>query len=192
MVTFLRILVGVALLVAVLIGFSYVLPRHITVERDVVIDAPAEVVFEQVNSLQTFAEWSPWSDYDPDMEVVFSGPTEGVGNRMEWSSMDPQVGRGSQEIVESTENRSVRTALDFGEMGSGEAWFVLEPSGTSTNVTWGLEADMGNTPTGRYMGLVMDQLVGGDYERGLAALKLRAEAANAQPGTQESSSKAEN
>ena len=43
-------------------------------------------------------------------------------------------------------------------------------------MTWGLEADMGNAPVGRYMGLMMDRWVGGDFEAGLARLKALVEA----------------
>jgi hypothetical protein len=52
-----------------------------------------------VNSLQAFSEWSPWGDYDPDMQVVYSGPETGVGNTMEWTSDHRNVGNGRQEIT---------------------------------------------------------------------------------------------
>jgi hypothetical protein len=35
---------------------------------------------------------------------------------------------------------------------------------------------MGMNPVGRYMGLMMDRWVGGDYERGLLQLKAQVEA----------------
>jgi uncharacterized protein YndB with AHSA1/START domain len=89
------------------------------VEREVVIDAPPEVVFEHVNSLQAFSEWSPWGDYDPDMQVVYSGPETGVGNTMEWTSDHRNVGNGRQEITEVIENEAVRTSLAFDGMGDG-------------------------------------------------------------------------
>src|SRR5690606_16939708 len=38
-------------------------------------------------------------------------------------------------------------------------------------VTWSMQADMGNNPIGRWMGLMMDSIVGADYETGLASLK---------------------
>jgi hypothetical protein len=174
MVMFLRICLAFLVALAVLAGISYFLPRDVSVARRIEVSAPADAVFQQINSMQAFAQWSPWSDYDPDIAQSFSGPAEGVGNRMEWSSL--VVGSGSQEITESVANESVRTTLDFGDMGSGEAWFVLEPHGGETRVTWGLDADMGNSPAGRYMGLMMDRWVGADYQKGLQRLKARAEA----------------
>jgi uncharacterized protein YndB with AHSA1/START domain len=168
----LLVLLGAVLLLGAL---AYLFPREVTVERSIEIAAPPEEVFPHVNSLQRFAEWSPWQEMDADMQQSFSGPEQGVGNRMEWSSDNPSVGSGSQEITLSIPGQRVETALDFGNMGTARAWHVLEPARSGTEVTWGLLADMGNWPVGRYMGLMMDRWVGADYERGLARLKDRVE-----------------
>lgn len=172
---FRNILIGLVLLVAAAAGLAYLLPRNVIVEREIVVDAPPEEVFEHVNSLQSFSEWSPWNDHDPDMVVTYSGPDSGVGNTMEWTSDHPQVGNGRQEITEVIENESVRTDLDFGEMGTAQAWWLLDETAGGTRVVWGLDADMGNNPVGRWMGLFMDGMVGGDYERGLQRLRTQVE-----------------
>lgn len=170
-----RILIGIVALVAVLLAIGMLLPRNVEVTRSIEIDAPPETVFGHVNSLQRAAEWSPWLGIDPDVQTTYSGPEEGVGNRLEWTSEHPQVGNGAQEIVESDANSRVVSALDFGDMGLASATFDLEPEGDGTLVTWGLDADMGAGPIGRWMGLMMDNWVGADYERGLASLKALAE-----------------
>lgn len=166
-----NILIGLVALVAVAAVVGMFLPRHVTVERNVVIDAAPAAVFPRINSLQAFSEWSPWGDIDPDMVVTYSGPDTGVGNVMVWTSDHPNVGNGRQEILEAVENESVRTALDFGDMGTAEAWWRLVPEGDATRVSWGLTADMGAGPVGRWVGLMMDSWVGADYERGLARLQ---------------------
>jgi Polyketide cyclase / dehydrase and lipid transport len=171
-----RLVAALVAVAAVLVGFAYLLPREVTVTRDTVIEAPRGQVFPHLNSLQKVAEWSPWSDMDPDMRVEFAGPEQGPGNRMTWSSADPAIGEGSQEIIASLPDQRVETALDIGGMGIVTSWLVLRPDGDGTRVTWGLEADMGNAPVGRYMGLMMDQWVGGDFEAGLARLKALVEA----------------
>jgi Polyketide cyclase / dehydrase and lipid transport len=171
-----RLVAALVAVAAVLVGVAYLLPREVTVTRDTVIEAPRGQVFPHLNSLQKVAEWSPWSDMDPDMRVEFAGPEQGPGNRMTWSSADPAIGEGSQEIIASLPDQRVETALDIGGMGIVTSWLVLRPDGDGTRVTWGLEADMGNAPVGRYMGLMMDQWVGGDFEAGLARLKALVEA----------------
>jgi len=171
-----RLAAGLAILVAVLVVVAYLLPREVTVTRSITIDAPPAAVFPHINSLQRFAEWSPWGDIDPDMVQTFSGPEEGVGNRMEWTSEDDRVGSGSQEITLSLPDERVETALDFGDMGLGTAWQEVRPVDGVSEITWGLVADMGLNPIGRWMGLMMDGLVGADYERGLERLKAVVEA----------------
>lgn len=166
-----NILIVIVLLVAALAAAAYLQPRHVIVERSITIDAPAEEVFVHLSSLQAFAEWSPWGDYDPDMMVEFSGPETGVGNVMEWQSDHENVGVGRQEIIELVENERVRTALQFDGFNLAEAWWTLEADGDATQVTWGLDSDMGNNPMYRWMGLMMDGFVGADYERGLERLR---------------------
>lgn len=168
----LKTLLRIALiLVILLVAVAFVLPREIEVVRTTSINAPAEAVFPYVNSMQQTEAWSPWLDRDPDVQLSYSGPESGVGNRMEWASDHPQVGNGSQEITQSVENERVVTALDFGDMGTAEAQFVLEDTGKTTGVTWGFVTDAGMNPIMRYMGLMMDRWVGADYEKGLANLK---------------------
>ncbi|MBF9032991.1 hypothetical protein HKCCE2091_01975 [Rhodobacterales bacterium HKCCE2091] len=168
----LRIVLAVLVVVAlVFVGGAYLMPRHVIIERETVIDAPPEQVFPYLNSLQRSTEWSPWIARASDVDLVFSGPEEGVGNTMAWTSEDPQVGNGRQEIVVSEENSEVRSNLDFGEMGTALAWLVVDAEGDGSRVVWGLDVDMGNSPIGRWLGLKMDDWVGTDYEDGLARLK---------------------
>lgn len=166
-----RIFFGLVVIVLAAAATSYILPRHVIVEREMVMNAPPEVIFQHVNSLRAFSEWSPWGGHDPNMVVNYSGPETGVGNVMEWVSDHPNVGNGRQEITALVENESVRTSLAFDGMGAAQAWWTLTPEGDATRVTWGLDADMGNSPIGRWMGLMMDGFVGADYERGLDQLR---------------------
>ena len=170
-----NILIGLVGLIAVLAVIGLFLPRQVIVERDIVIDAAPEAVFPHVSSLQAFAEWSPWGDYDPDMQVTYSGPEVGVGNVMVWTSDHPNVGNGRQEIIEAIENERIRTALNFDGMPPSEAWWRLEADGEATRVVWGLDADMGGNPINRWFGLLLDGFVGADYERGLSQLQTAVE-----------------
>lgn len=168
----LKWLVGlIAVLAVVFFGGAFLLPKDVTVARSVEINAPASDIFPYVNSLKAAGEWSPWLGRDPQVQLEYSGPDEGVGAKLAWASDDPQVGNGTQEITVSEPDKLVETALDFGPMGQALAKFDLAESGGTTTVTWSLESDMGNNPTWRWMGLMMDDWVGGDYETGLANLK---------------------
>ncbi|WP_170404958.1 SRPBCC family protein [Ruegeria arenilitoris] len=170
-----RILLALLVLVLLLIGVSYLLPGRAEVSRSIVIDAPPAAIFPYVNSMQETEKWSPWLERDPATQLTYSGPEAGVGNALNWSSEHQQVGTGSQEIIESVPDQTVRTALDFGSMGTATASFDLVPEGDRTQVTWGFVTDLGLNPMARWMGLMMDEWVGGDYERGLSNLKVLVE-----------------
>lgn len=165
----------VVVLALVFVAGGFLLPREVQVARSIEIDAAPEIVFPHVNSLKATGEWSPWAARDPEMVVNFSGPDEGVGAAMSWTSDEPSVGEGSQKIVVSEVNARVESDLDFGDMGTAKAAVLLDPNGSATNVTWILVADMGNNPVGRWMGLMMDDWVGADYEIGLSNLKVLVE-----------------
>ena len=171
-----NLFIGLIGLVLLLAAGAYLLPRNVIVEREITIDAPPSEVFPLINSLQRGEEWSPWLERDPEVQISHTGPDAGVGATMEWASDEPSVGNGRQEIIESVADTRVATALDFGDMGTAEAWFDLVPNGGGTSVTWGLNADMGMNPMGRWMGLMMNGMVGADYDQGLANLKALVEA----------------
>ncbi len=157
--------------IVVLVVISFFLPAKVHVERSASIAASPEIVFSYVNSLSEFNRWSPWSEIDPETEYEFSGPDAGVGSKMSWSSENNNVGSGTQEIVESVQNQHVATSLEFQGQGAGQARWVLTPAGEATEITWEFDTEMGMNPVQRYFGLMMDNLIGAQYEQGLANLK---------------------
>ena len=98
-------------------------------------NATADVIFPYVSEFEKMNEWTPWALMDPDTQYVFSGP-EGVGRKVEWTSEDPNVGTGSQRILELRGDEYVKTHLDFGAMGTAVARFDLVETGGKTNLTW--------------------------------------------------------
>ncbi|WP_078121059.1 SRPBCC family protein [Thiosocius teredinicola] len=167
-----RVLLGTLILLAVIGMF---LPDTAQVERSIVINAPADKIFPHLNSMRAFHAWSPWTQVDPDTSYTFEGPEQGVGSRMTWSSGDERVGQGSQEITASAPNQSVDTHLVFGDEGEGDARFVLEPEGQGTRIRWEFETEFGWDLFGRYVGLMLDTMIGTSYDRGLKELKSRIE-----------------
>ncbi len=175
-----RVLVGMAGLIAILVVIGLFLPASVQVERSVSIDAPAEVVYAVVSDLRRFNDWSPWYELDPEASYTISEPASGVGATFAWESEDPSVGSGSQQIIALQENRLVRVSLDFGAQGVAVASYEMQALGEqSTRITWSMETDFGYDLVGRYVGLMIDDWVGRDYEKGLARLKTLVESAAA-------------
>ena len=168
---FLRnLLIFLAVVVVLAVGIGFVLPDTAHVERSVTIDRPPSQVFTVLNGFRRFNEWSPWFDKDPNAKYTYSGPATGVGAMESWSG-NKDVGIGSQTITESKPYESIKAALDFGEMGKAAATYVLTPVGQGTKVTWSLDVNAGGKLIGRYFNLMMDSMVGKDYDKGLAKLK---------------------
>jgi len=163
----LTVLVLLAVVVLVL-GIGAFLPKDFRVERSIEIDAAADVVFDQVNSLRKWDAWSPWIARDPSIENSFAGPEAGVGATVTWTS--EKSGDGTQTITLSERPTRIETKLDFGEMGQPKADWTFEPSGDGVRVTWGLSGNAAG-PLGGYFAKMMDGWVGADYEDGLARLK---------------------
>ena len=167
-------LVGLVILV-VLIGMM--LPRTVQLSRSTMIDAPPSQIFATIDGFRNFERWSPWSEKDPNLKLEISGPAFGVGAHYSWSG-NKDVGTGTQEIIESHPYSDLKIRVTFGGFSQPSiAVFSLEPvEGKGTRVTWALHSDLGANPLLHYFGLLMDRMVGPDYEHGLAKLKTLVEA----------------
>lgn len=166
----LKWLLAVLVILGVLVAGGLLLPASSHLERSVIIERPPAEVFATLNSFQRFNEWSPWFGLDPDAKYSYSGPAAGVGAKMVWVG-NSAIGSGSQEIIESTPDDRIVNALDFGG-SQATASYRLVAEGGGTRVTWSMDSAHGYNPVNRWFGvLLLDSVVGQDYEKGLAKLK---------------------
>ncbi len=169
-------LVGVVALIAIL-SVSLSPKQHM--ERSAVINASPAVVFEQINNLKNCVKWQPWGMQDPNIKYTYEGPEAGVGTKVVWES--EKMGNGSQWIVESEQDKHVKMGLQFAQMGGTYSGDInLEPAEGGTKVTWTYDGDvtgagMASSAMGKIMGMFIDSMLGGDYEKGLSNLKALAE-----------------
>jgi uncharacterized protein YndB with AHSA1/START domain len=169
------------LIVLFLVGGLF-LPRKYHVERSVVIDAPPAAVFPAVNTLKEWPSWTAWTvQRYPDMQISFDGPESGVGAKYSWTGKD--VGVGQIVITESRPYQDIQYDLDFdnGKYLSTGGIKLVDENG-KTKATWWNEGDLGLSPVNRYFGLMMDGMMGPDFQTGLDNLKRKVEAAKAEKG----------
>ncbi len=172
-----KILIGLVVLVLVGLGVGVLLPSHQTVQRSAVFDAKPAAVYAYLNGYHHFNEWSPWAELDPNAQYTVEGPPIGVGAKQSWASKDPNVGSGSQEIVEVKPYSLVQAKLMFGGWdGVSLVSFIIAPEGQGTRLTWSMDSDLGKSPVNHWFGVFLDKMVGKDYDKGLANLKPRLEA----------------
>src|SRR5512146_255816 len=121
-----KILLVLLVVIAILALVSAFLPSKIHVERSVTINRPPKVVFDQVNNLKVWKNWSYWDNIDPNMKSTYEGPESGPGAIHSWSSDHEKVGTGSMTIVEVSEPNSILTSLTFSSMSSPGGWTFSE------------------------------------------------------------------
>ena len=171
--------IGMALLVVLVVFWAIVATRPDTycVERSAVIPAPPEVVFQYVNDFRRWEQWSPFEKMDPTMRKTYEGSSSGVDARYHWEG-NRQAGEGRMRIAESEPARRIAIDLQFIEPfeSTSRTTFTFEPVPTGTRVTWGMAGE--NTTMGKAISLFasMDDMIGKEFEKGLAQLGTVAEA----------------
>ena len=164
--------IGAIALLVVAAGFF--IPSKFDVQRSVEINAAPRKIYDLIVEPKKWTEWSVWTKRDPGMRITYSGPPFGMGAT--WSWVSTSEGSGSMEFTRVEPDRAVEYSLLFPEfnMRSNGA-LRLEPAGNATRVTWTNHGDVGSNPLKHYLAMMMDRLVGPDFEAGLANLKALAE-----------------
>jgi hypothetical protein len=140
---------AIAIIVAVLLAgiliFAATRPDTFRVQRSTSIKALPERIFPLINDLQRWGAWSPYEKRDPAMKRTFGATTAGKGAVYEWDG-NKAVGK-----------------------------FTLNGKGDATSVTWAMYGRA--SFVSKLMGVFfdMDNMIGKDFEAGLASLKAIAE-----------------
>ena len=146
------------------------LPNHFTVQRSMTLSHTAAAVFPQIDRLEAFRLWAPWLRHDSNVKIQFSGPSEGVGSTMNWTSTHPDVREGKIEIIESIPTRFVRYEMNFVGLSVAESSFELIQNGPkSTEIIWIYDMALDSIFM-RYLALGMGDIIGESCEQGLRYL----------------------
>jgi hypothetical protein len=170
----------IALLVLVAIAAALIAaarrPDIFRVKRSVLIQAPAGKIYPLISDLRRFNGWNPYAKKDPAIRSEYRGPDNEPGATFHFDG-NRNVGKGSISIVDVSAPNKVTMSLDM--TAPFDCHYLIEfsliPAGTSTEVTWSMQ---GRSPFfAKLMGLFcnMENMVGRDFETGLADLKAQAE-----------------
>lgn len=174
-----NLLIGFVSAMSAFLTYVWMQPAAYSVARSTTIAAPPAAVFPHVNDLKKFDAWSPWAKKDPSARVAYSAVTAGEGASFAWSG-NKEVGEGKMTIVESRPNERVAMRLEFVKpfTGTSGAALALQPAGEGTSVTWTLSGENAFFERAAMMmlGVKMEEMIGADYEKGLANLKAVVEA----------------
>jgi uncharacterized protein YndB with AHSA1/START domain len=170
------IIATMILLVVTLVIYAATKPDTFRVQRTTSINAPPDKVFGLINDFHTWASWSPWEKKDLAMKKTHSGAPQGRGAVLEWDG-NKDVGTGRMEMLESVPASKIAIKLDFLKPfeAHNQAEFTLTSNASSTLVTWTMHGPQPFMMKVMDIVMNMDQMVGKDFEAGLANLKAIAE-----------------
>jgi uncharacterized protein YndB with AHSA1/START domain len=173
--------IAIAVLIVVLLLYASTRPDTLHVERSVHINASPENIFPLIND---FHQWDAWTPYnkDPAMKKTYSGSASGKGAHYAWEG-NKQVGQGEITITDTTPPNQLVFDLHMIKPFEGRnvATFRLTESGKSTQVTWSLDDKHKLMQKTIALFVNLDNLIGRDFEVGLARLKTVAEKTTAKP-----------
>ena len=169
-------LIGV-LIIALLGLIAYVAnhPSDFRLERSTTVRAAPERLFDLISDFHRWTAWSPFETIDADLKRTYGGAERGVGATYGWEGR--KSGVGSMAITEADAPSRVLIDLVFVKpfQAHNKAEFTLEPDGDATKVTWAMSGHSGFFAKMIDVFLPMEEMVGPQFEQGLAKLKTVAE-----------------
>jgi hypothetical protein len=152
------------------LGVSFILPSDYFVERSIQIKAPKNKIIYQIVNLNEWEDWNPWHETDPKAKISYEGPTGAVGSRMRWEG--PEMGIGEIEIVAIKPDQEVsyRFVIQEPRRLIGQGRINISSVGDEFLVRWTMFGPL-DSPFERLVGILMEQKLGSDFNRGLRNLK---------------------
>lgn len=126
------ILVIVAGIIALLLIAALFIRKQHFVQREIIINAPAQKVFDYVKLLQNQEKFNKWAAADADRKKEFKGTDGTVGFIFAWSG-NKSAGEGEKEIINLIEGKRVESEIRF-----------VKPMRTTANIIMDLEGLPGN------------------------------------------------
>ena len=165
-----KILLVIAIIIAIPLLAAVFITRDYSVHRSVTINRPAAEVFQYVKLQKNQDHYNKWVMTDPVMKKEYKGNDGDVGFVYAWDS--EKMGKGEQEIKSVTEGKEIITELRFKEPmeNTGIATITTDPvSENQTLLHWNMKGK--TSYPFNIMNLFMDGMLGSDMESSLALLK---------------------
>jgi hypothetical protein len=170
------LLIAITAVIGVFLIIVAMQPSSYRVMRSIVIAAPPDALFPQMNDLKKWEVWNPWGKADPNMKLTYGGPTSGVGANYSWAG-NSEVGEGRATITESRPSESVKYKMEFFKPmpATSVMEFAFKPQGNETEVAVTVTGEKSFVAKAFCLFMSMDNMIGGKFEKALAELKTIAE-----------------
>jgi hypothetical protein len=166
------IAVVLAVAIAIVLILAATKPARFSVQRATTVKAPPDAIFPLINDFHQWGSWSPYENKDPAMKRSYSGAESGKGAVYGWEG-NKNVGSGRMEILDTSVPTKIVIKLDFFTPfeGHNTAEFTMLPQGDATNLTWLMHGPAPFMSKLMQVFMNIDNMIGKDFEVGLANLK---------------------
>ena len=166
------IAVVLAIAIAVVLILAATKPDRFSVRRATTVKAPPERIFPLISDFHQWGSWSPYERKDPAMKRSYSGAASGNGAVYAWDG-NRNVGSGRMEILDASAPSKIVIKLDFFTPfeGHNTAEFAMLPQGDGTSLRWLMYGPASFMSKLMQVFMNIDNMVGKDFEVGLANLK---------------------
>jgi uncharacterized protein YndB with AHSA1/START domain len=169
-----RVLLVIAIIIAIPLIVALFVKKDYAVEREIIINKPKQEVFDYIKQLKNQDNYAKWNMMDPAMKRTYTGTDGTVGFIAGWDSENPDVGKGEQEIKQITEGEKIDFELRFKKPfeATNAAYMTTEAVGEGqTKVKWGFNGHMPYPMNFMCVFMNMDEMIGADFSTGLTNLK---------------------
>ena len=164
-------LISLLIVVALFVVIGLFLPASRSVSHSVETNRPMSTVNDILSGFTRFADWNALVNHDPSIRKDITGPANGVGAKLSFSSSDRAIGDGSWEVVEYVPGERLVYALDNNARGTNKKMtFTFERTGQrrqNVKITQTYDIDYGWDLIGRFAGMYVTDNVGEDIKLGL-------------------------
>jgi uncharacterized membrane protein len=169
-----RILLFLAIIIAIPLIVALFLKKEYKVEKSITINTPKEQVFEYIKLLKNQDNYSKWATLDENMKKSYRGTDGTVGFVSAWESNNEEVGTGEQEIKKIIEGKRIDFELRFLKpFEATEACYMTTESvsGNKTKVAWGFNGKISYPMNIMFLFMDFEEMIGNDLQFGLDRLK---------------------
>lgn len=131
-------------LIAIIAGAVYIATKNgdYQMEESIVVKAPVEVVFNEVNNFQNWQDWRPGKGKTENMIILYSDTISGKGANVSWKGENIEDGKiTTQKIIP---NSSINQELEFsGSLAevSSDLYWKFDSIAEGTKVTLGVKGN---------------------------------------------------
>ena len=171
-----RVLAAIGMLFVCLVVGLLLLPSSYRVESSTFIEAPANIVFQQVADFQHWKAWNVWDQGDAN--ALTSDPSNGIDAWREWKNGPEGYAKATSTYQKGDSEFFYKLLFgDHGVVAMGS--FSLQPAeGKATRVRWTMVDKVGIDPLKRWFALNYSLKAGEELDEGLANLKKVCEGGN--------------